>query len=86
MMLKLADPLDLGFSVGYVWGPNSDASLSIRKPGLSGTVTDKRTVNFVRALVEPVLNAPLSETVVFHMGFGVGVAQAREERGGEAVV
>jgi hypothetical protein len=66
--------LDVGLSAGYIWGPNSDAGVTLAGPGGSATLRDQRHVQFFRALVEPTLNAPLGNNFAFHLGTGVGVA------------
>lgn len=72
---KVSKSFDLGLSGGYIIGPNSDVRIVATAPGLTGVLTDKREVNFLRFLVEPTFTAPLSETSAFHLGAGLGVAR-----------
>lgn len=71
--------LDLGLSVGYIAGPNSDATVNISGGGLYGVLADQREVHFVRFLFEPRLNVPINDRSSFHFGAGLGVAQGTVE-------
>ena len=73
--LPVNSALDLGFSAGYIAGPNSDATLVARSGLLSATLSDQREIHFFRFLLEPRLNVPLGEKSAFHLGGGLGVAQ-----------
>lgn len=71
---NISEAFDLGFSAGYIIGPNSDATITARAGAFTGVLTDKRDVNFSRFLIEPTFNAPISESTAFHLGAGLGVA------------
>lgn len=72
---KVSDAFDLGFSGGYITGPDSDVTITASGGSFSAVVTDKRDVNFVRFLVEPAFNAPINESTAFHLGVGLGGAR-----------
>lgn len=71
----MADAFDLGFSGGYIAGPDSDVSIAAAGGGFSAVITDKRDVHFVRFLLELTFNAPISESAAFHLGAGLGGAR-----------
>ncbi|MBI3289060.1 MAG: hypothetical protein HYZ74_06045 [Elusimicrobia bacterium] len=76
---ELSDSFDLGVSGGYILGPNSDVTITANAGALSGILTDKREIRFVRFLVEPSFKAELSDTKYFHLGAGLGVARGSVE-------
>lgn len=71
----LDERFDLGFSLGFIGGPNTDVTATF-SDGAGGTalVTDKREIGFVRFLAEPTVHYPLSRNSAFHLGAGLGVA------------
>lgn len=74
IMAPVSEAFDIGFSGGYIAGPNSDVSITATGGGRTGVLTDKRELSFARFLVEPTFNVKMSDTSAFHMAAGLGVA------------
>lgn len=79
VMVNLAEEFDLGISGGYIVGPNSNCFISLAGGGKSAVVSDKREVSFIRFLVEPTVNAKMSEYAAFHLAAGLGIAEGQTE-------
>lgn len=66
---------DIGLSVGYIHGPNSDVRLTKFKSGFyPSTLNYTRNLSFVRAMVEYRKEYPASDGWTFYPAFGVGKA------------
>jgi hypothetical protein len=79
IMAQVTESFDIGFSGGYISGPNSDSSVRAVSGAQSATLSDKREVSFVRFLIEPTFNMKMSDITAFHLGAGLGVAEGRTE-------
>lgn len=65
---------DIGLSVGYINGPNSDVIFKTRSGSTYHTLNYTRNLSFVRAMVEYRKEYPTSGGWTFYPAFGVGKA------------
>lgn len=70
------DIMDLGFSVGYVVGPEIESVID----SPNGRVTQTTETQFIRVLAEAGFRVPLSEKVYLRLGGGAGLARAEVDQ------